>query len=124
MRRQLHQSLRDGLVGAWSPAAQGRSIGATGYTVPDLSGLGNHGTLTNMDAATDWVTTGGYPSLDFDGVNDHVPCGNVRVPFLGTYSISIWCYPRTWADFVCPMERGNTFLFGRHSLWTSTAGGF
>jgi hypothetical protein len=59
--------LWDGLVGAWMP-----SLGVTGDTLRDVSGNGNHGTLTNMDSATDWVTTSKGLALDFDGVNDYV----------------------------------------------------
>lgn len=57
-----------GLVGAWSPALSG----ATGSTLYDLSGRRNHGTLTNMDPATDWVIQNGYTALDFDASNDLV----------------------------------------------------
>ena len=42
-------SLTDGIIGCWSP-----SVSGSGYLLPDLSGRGNHGTLTNMDAGTDW----------------------------------------------------------------------
>ena len=59
--------LWDGLVGAWMP-----SLGVTGETLRDVSGNGNHGTLTNMDAATDWVATSKGLALDFDGTNDYV----------------------------------------------------
>jgi hypothetical protein len=38
----------------------------------DQSLYGNHGTLTNMDPATDWVVSGGRGALDFDGSNDRV----------------------------------------------------
>jgi hypothetical protein len=62
-----HPNLWDGLVGAWMP-----SLGVTGDTLRDVSGNGNHGTLTNMDAATDWVATSKGLALDFDGVNDYV----------------------------------------------------
>ena len=41
--------LLDGIVGCWSPSVRG-----SGYLLPDLSGRGNHGTLTNMAAGTDW----------------------------------------------------------------------
>jgi len=58
-------NLLDGLVGAWIPA-----FGPTGGTLFDVSGRGNHGTLTNMDAATDWVMTEKGWALDFDGDND------------------------------------------------------
>jgi hypothetical protein len=53
--------LWDGLVGAWMP-----SLGVTGETLRDVSGNGNHGTLTNMDAATDWVATSRGLALDFN----------------------------------------------------------
>jgi len=59
--------LWDGLVGAWMP-----SLGVTGDTLRDVSGNGNHGTLTNMDAATDWVATSKGLALDFDGSDDYV----------------------------------------------------
>ena len=60
-------NLWKGLVGAWMP-----SFGVTGGTLKDVSGNGNDGTLTNMDAATDWVATSKGLALDFDGVNDRV----------------------------------------------------
>ena len=68
--------LERGVVGYWCPM-----LATTGLGLYDRSGRGNHGTLTGMDAATDWVTskvrnTAGRV-LDFDGVNDHVAdCGN------------------------------------------------
>jgi hypothetical protein len=43
------------------------SFGVTGETLRDVSGNGNHGTLTNMDAASDWVATSKGLALDFDG---------------------------------------------------------
>jgi len=74
--------LRRGLVGAWVP-----SLGVTGNTLRDASGRNNHGTLTNMDPATDWQTSGGG-LLDFDGSDDYVllPSRSVELPF----SLSIW----------------------------------
>jgi hypothetical protein len=59
--------LWDGVVGAWCP-----SLGPTGLRLHDFSRRANWGTLTNMDAATDWVVDGGQCGLDFDGVNDRV----------------------------------------------------
>ncbi len=44
-----------------------------GFTAHDTSGNGNHGTLTNMDPATDWVSDQGG-ALDFDGLQDFVVC--------------------------------------------------
>lgn len=43
--------LERGVVGYWCPMLQ-----TTGLRLYDRSGRGNHGTLTSMDAATDWVT--------------------------------------------------------------------
>jgi hypothetical protein len=60
-------ALTDGIIGCWSP-----SLGASGYRLLDRSGRGNHGTLTNMDAGTDWVGTSAGLSLDYDGSNDYV----------------------------------------------------
>ena len=63
----MSRNLLTGLVGAWCP-----SLGPSGYTLLDRSGRGNHGTLTNMDAASDWVGTPGGWALDYDGTNDYV----------------------------------------------------
>jgi len=70
-------ALGDGLVNYWSPW-----LGSSGYRLIDRTTYSNHGTLTNMDAGTDWVGATingrtGY-ALDFDGVNDYVECGPCR----------------------------------------------
>ena len=71
-----------GLAGAW-PMQEGGGVKAF-----DVSGYGNHGTLTNMDPATDWVVTEKGRALDFDGSNDGVltsyllpnnPCGTFAI---------------------------------------------
>jgi len=59
-------NLWSGLVGWW-PLQEGG--GAKAF---DASGYGNHGTLTNMDPATDWTVTEKGRALDFDGVNNFV----------------------------------------------------
>ncbi len=53
------------IVDRWVPSA-----GATGFRLVDRV-RSNHGTLTNMDAASDWVVSGGRGALDFDGSNDY-----------------------------------------------------
>lgn len=58
--------LTRGLVGYW-PMLEG-----TGETVRDYSGHQNHGTLTNMDPATDWVAGEQGAALDFKGINDYL----------------------------------------------------
>lgn len=60
-----YASLWEGLVGCWVP-----QMGSTGDTLLDLSGYGNHCTLTNMDPATDWVTWRDGWALDFDAYDD------------------------------------------------------
>ena len=87
-----YASLRQGLVGAWCP-----SLGATGYTLLDRSGYGNHGTLTNMDAGTDWVGGPRGPVLDFDGVNDFIEVPNSSYLNFETndFSVSGWFYVKT-----------------------------
>jgi hypothetical protein len=64
----------------------------------DVGGRNNWSTLTNMDAATDWVVDGGRDALDFDGSNDHV-LSSLPVPFSGNpvVSLSAWVYVPTGA---------------------------
>lgn len=81
-------SISDGLVGAWCP-----SLGPSGYTLLDRSGGGNHGVLTNMDAASDWVGTPGGWALDFDGSNDYINIPRPReIAATGVtqYTVSYW----------------------------------
>ena len=83
-----HPDLWDGVVGYWAPC-----LGPTGTRLHDVSRFNNWGTLTNMDAATDWVIDGGQYALDFDGVNDEVNCG-AKVPRLGDYhTMAGWFRP-------------------------------
>lgn len=76
-------------IGAWIPSLDTAGNGTT--TLTDLVG-GNNGTLTNMDAATDWVAdtdNGGVRALDFDGTNDYVTMSSVWSP-PGSASWSFW----------------------------------
>lgn len=86
--------LERGVVGYWCPM-----LATTGLRLYDRSGRGNHGTLTNMDAASDWVTASvrgrSGRVLDFDGVNDYIAdCGNTSSfafmisPYV--FTIEIW----------------------------------
>jgi hypothetical protein len=59
-------------IGVWSPTWDDSGNGTT--TLNDLVGS-DDGVLTNMDAASDWVSdtaSGGVRALDFDGSNDFV----------------------------------------------------
>ena len=91
-------ALSDNLQGWWCPSLDTAGNGTT--TLTDLSGNGNDGTLTNMDAATDWVAdtdNGGVRALDFDGINDRIAAfsdGAVnRVIEGSTWTVSFWSKP-------------------------------
>lgn len=58
-------------------AGLGRHTGSTYYH--DSSLKGNHGSLTNMDPVTGWVSAIGRRALKFDGSNDYVTCGEVKI---------------------------------------------
>jgi hypothetical protein len=72
------------LVGWWCP-----SLDATGSLLVDRSGRNNHGTLTNMDPASDWVISGGKLALDFDGGDDFVALPQL-LGGVTRFSVSIW----------------------------------
>jgi len=66
-------SLASGLAAWWKVVPQFWG----GNVLRDLVGE-NHGTLTNMDAASDWLGMhgpGGFGSIDLDGTNDFIDCG-------------------------------------------------
>ena len=77
--------LAKGLVGLWLMNEGG------GNKVYDLSGNENHGTLTNMDPATDWVGGKDGPAIDFDGSDDYVDMGDVdTLEGLNAMSVCLW----------------------------------
>ena len=82
-----YASLRQGLVGAWCP-----SLGPSGNMLLDRSGYGNHGTLTNMDAGTDWVGSRFARALDFDGSDDRAALSSVVPIAAGAITVSGWIY--------------------------------
>lgn len=65
-RLDRQHPLSSGLVGCWLFNEGG------GNKLWDISGNLNHGTLTNMDPSSDWVSDPGGIALDFDGINDYV----------------------------------------------------
>jgi hypothetical protein len=87
-------SLTDGIIGCWSPSVLG-----SGYLLPDLSGRGNHGVLTNMDAGTDWpgaAVRGSHGRvLDYDGTNDYIDAKNTMIGRTQPqFACSIWMLVR------------------------------
>jgi hypothetical protein len=97
-----YPSLWDGCVGAWAP-----SLGATGLTLRDESVYGNHGTLTNMDAASDWVVSGGKGALDFDGTDDRVTT-TLKIGSWNAISYVIWVRPRITGQFQALVTNWNS----------------
>ena len=84
-----YPELWDGCVGAWAPC-----LGPSGLRLQDNSGRQNWGTLTNMDAATDWVVDGGRYALDFDGSNDFADMELDKVSLPADFSYFGWAYFR------------------------------
>lgn len=76
------------LAGLWP-----MSPGPTGLTLRDWSGSKNHGVLTNMDAATDWVVGQRGYALDFAGDDDHIvisPTNDALNFGISDFSASVW----------------------------------
>jgi Concanavalin A-like lectin/glucanases superfamily len=90
-----HPDLWDGVVGYWAPC-----LGPTGTRLHDVSRYNNWGTLTNMDAATDWVIDGGQYALDFDGVNDHVAATSAAAALTLPFTVAVWYYPRVRQNYM------------------------
>jgi hypothetical protein len=113
---------------AWIPSLDTAGNGTT--TLSDL--VSNRpGTLTNMDAATDWVAdtdAGGVRAVDFDGSNDSVAtAGNLTIG--NAVSLSFWIKTpaavtttkivfeltpnyNNAAGFIVTLEAGSLMAFG------------
>jgi len=88
----MAQVRQQNIVVRWAPSA-----GATGFRLVDRSGRGNHGALTNMDPASDWVISAGKGALDFDGTNDTVSFPSLSSLAPSTITFSGWFRrPSTW----------------------------
>lgn len=99
-----YPELWQGLVGAWSPCLNPRG----GTTLYDWSGRANHGTLTNMDPATDWVLSGGRPALDFV-TDDFVSIPNASwLHILGDITIESWLTVRSVSGFPYIVNRSGS----------------
>jgi hypothetical protein len=98
-------------IAAWIPSRDTAGNGT--ITLTDLVGS-NDGTLTNMDAATDWVAdtdSGGVRALEFDGVNDYV---NIpEVPFSSAVTYVAWVKP----DIASPTAGVRAFISNKKTLF-------
>ena len=81
-----------------------------GLILRDLGPIAARGTLTLMDASTDWVVSEGKGALDFDGVNDsvNITAGRPLTPY--PFTLSAWAYPRA-----VPATNGLAFSIGTGS---------
>jgi len=112
VQRIKASNLNRGLVGAWCP-----SVAGNGLLLPDLSGRGNHGTLTNMDAS-DWVGTDKGRALDFDGVDDEIV---LRSGYTVTNAFAVLC----WIDkrVQGSVDNGGIFRNNNTGFWISEVTG-
>ena len=120
MPRQEYSSLRQGLVGAWCP-----SLGASGLSLIDRSGRGNHGVLTNMAGQDNWRASGSGVAINFDGTNDYV-VGASGLGFpLGASARSLCAWfkfsANVNAEFVS--YGGNALNFPRFAIFRDTTAG-
>ena len=114
-----------GIVAHWVPA-----LGPSGLRLHDVSGWNNWGTLTGMDAATDWVISPDQYALDFDGVNDYVLVTRSRVfdQLIGNKTVQAWVKTSSpGSSFRTVISRDKTFsitllnsIFGIYS-WADSA---
>ncbi|MFW0837855.1 MAG: DUF2341 domain-containing protein [Candidatus Komeilibacteria bacterium] len=98
----------------------------TGTTAYDKSGNGNNGTLTNMDAATDWVSGKYGSALDFDGVNDYVnipdPGANSVFDVTQNLTISMWMNKAVDSAHGNLIEKGGSWWIHHDSAFEGYAG--
>jgi hypothetical protein len=88
--QSANPGLRDGLRGAWLPL-----LGPTGLTLWDVSGWGNHATLTNMDPAAAWGSGSAGWALAMDGVNDYATIPGNPATNMGTSDFTLSAWVRT-----------------------------
>lgn len=96
---------------------------------PDSSLYANHGTLTNMDAATDWVWDEelGRWVLDFQAGAEYVNLPVEILAGLSAWSMSVWAIPLSNAQgyiLNAPHASGNTLLQQRKSKFQAYVGGY
>ena len=101
-----HLRLTQWMVGYWSPVL----TGATGLQLLDLSGENNHGTLTNMDAPTDWVDSPYGKVIDFDGSNDfvNITANLSSVISSKVFTFAVWIRTSATNTNAYPFAAGNT----------------
>lgn len=90
----MYEFNRGGPIGWW------KFDDNTGTTAQDTGVQNLDGTLTNMDAGTDWVSGKFNYALDFDGTDDFVSVTNanpidLNVGLLQGFTFATWVYPHS-----------------------------
>jgi len=110
IKPKIKASNDTGLVGYWSFEE------GAGTKAGDFSGKGNHGTLTSMDEATDWVAGKRGRALDFDGSNDRVNIADHATLQSDYLTIAAWIRNTGsgWRTVAAKSDGGitNAFWFG------------
>jgi hypothetical protein len=87
-------ALTDNIIACYSPSVRG-----SGLLLPDLTGRGNHGTLTNFDQATAWEPAAirgvSGRTNRHDGSNDYVTGSARAIIGLGDMSWCAWVLVRS-----------------------------
>ena len=93
-------------------------MSGSGLLLPDLSGRGNNGALTNMDAS-DWVSGQYGRALDFDGSNDYATTDLTNTG--GAY-FSAFCWWRRTAAASAVQAIGQYTTGTNSRAWTIISG--
>lgn len=119
--RPLFPKLWKGCVGAWN-----MGLGPTGTTLRDHSGRRIHGTLTSMDANSDWVVVDGMYALDFDETDDYVTCpDNAALKIADRITNCAWVRMRSLPGAGANhsiINKGTVWSDGGHTILISTTG--
>ena len=113
-----YPDLWNGVVNYWAPC-----LGPTGLRLHDVSRSNSWGTLTDMDAATDWTVSSGQYALDFDGSNDYVTMGNQAAYFQSTdaFMFAFWVKVNSFVANGGVLARANAGERGYHVRTLSTS---
>lgn len=121
----LGHPLARGLVGMWMATPGYNGFGGNKWF--DISGRGNHGTLTNMDPAAAWSGDGppGRPgSLVFDGTNDYVPVTPPIGTTNGTIAAWLWRARNTGNDEYSVAGRTSSGSRCYLAYWSVSSGAY
>ena len=131
-----NQELTQGLISYYPPVL----TGPTGLQLLDLFGE-SPGTLTGMDAPTDWVDSQHGKVLDFDGVNDLVSASSRQPITTFPFTLESWALLSASPSFSVTLTVGTSnnqyfsigfqnsssamrvCLVGRNTTFTPSAGG-